>query len=327
MAKDRSYWVGFDLGGTKMLAAVFDAKFNKLAQARKKTKGNEGAEAGLERMAKLIHAALDEAGVSAEQVAGIGAGCPGPLDLDAGVILTAPNLGWDKVPVKARLQKEFGCPVVIANDVDAGTYGEYRFGAARGARCALGVFPGTGIGGACVYEGRLLRGKKGSCMEIGHFPIDPQGPVTAPGQYGSLESITSRLAISAQAAQAVYRGQAPALQRLAGDQLSAIKSGALAQAIEEGDLIIEEIVRHAARTLGHTVAGVVNLLAPDVIVLGGGLVEAMPKLYVKEVRQTIQRHALPAFVGDLNVAAATLGDDAGILGAAALASDAAMGRG
>lgn len=323
MASKEKYWVGFDLGGTKMLAAVFDSKFRKVAQERKKTKGNEGVDAGLKRVVQTIKEALDKAGIKPDQLGGVGAGCPGPLDLDAGVILHAPNLGWDDVPVKATLQKAFGCPAVIANDVDAGTYGEYRFGAAKGARCVLGVFPGTGIGGACIYDGRILRGKKGSCMEIGHFPIDPLGPVAAPGRYGSLESMTSRLAISAQAAQAVYRGQAPVLQRLAGTKLDDIKSGALAESIREGDVVIEEIVRHAARLLGRTVAGVVNLLAPDVLVLGGGLVEAMPDIYVKEVRKTIDREALQAYAAAVHVVAAKLGDDAGVLGAAALAADTA----
>lgn len=321
MASNGKYWVGFDLGGTKMLATVFDAKFKPVVSERKKTKGNEGVEAGLKRIVQTVENALGKAGIARQQVGGIGAGCPGPLDLDAGVILHTPNLGWENVPLRATLEKAFGCPAVIANDVDAGTYGEYRFGAAQGARCVLGVFPGTGIGGACIYEGRILRGKKGSCMEIGHFPVHPFGPVSGPGRQGTLESMTSRLAISAQAAQAVYRGQAPALKQLAGTKLEDIKSGALARAIREGDVVVEEIVRHAARILGTTVAGVVNLLAPDVLVLGGGLVEAMPDLYVKEVKKTIDRQAMKAYADAVNVVAAKLGDDAGVLGAAALAAD------
>ncbi len=326
MSSNKPYWVGFDLGGTKMLAVVLDAKFRIIASERMKTKGNEGAETGMKRLTKAIVGALEKAGVAREQLGGIGGGCPGPLDLDAGVILHTPNLGWNNVPIKKILEKTFGCPVVIANDVDAGTYGEYRFGAAQGARCVLGVFPGTGIGGACIYEGNILRGRKGSCMEIGHFPIDPLGPVAAPGKWGTLESMTSRLAISAQAAQAVYRGQAPALRELAGTKLERIKSGVLAQAIREGDTVIEDIVRHAARVLGTTVAGVINLLAPDVLVLGGGLVEALPDLYVKEVRRVIRDKAMSAYVRELNVAAAKLGDDAGALGAAALASEHTIGK-
>ncbi len=323
MSEKKHYWVGFDLGGTKMLAVVYDAKFCKVGSKRVKTKGNEGMEAGLERMTQAIAGALDEAGVARKDLGGIGAGCPGPLELDKGVILHAPNLGWDNVPVKKTLEKAFGCPAVIANDVDAGTYGEYRFGAGKGARCVLGVFPGTGLGGACIYEGKIFRGRTGSCMEIGHFPVDPLGPVAAPGQWGSLESMTSRLAIAAQAAQAVYRGQAPALQALGGTSIDKIKSGALAKSIAAGDQVVEEIVRHAARILGTTVAGVVNLLAPDVLVLGGGLVEALSDIYVDEVRKTIKRKALKAYADALTIAPAELGDDAGVMGAAALAADAA----
>ncbi len=318
-----TYWVGFDLGGTKMMATVFDAKFKAIASDRRKTKGNLGVDTVLERIYKTIDEAVTKADISRKQLGGIGVGCPGPLNLDKGVVLEAPNLGWKNVPLKARLEKRFGCPALIANDVDAGTYGEYKFGAGQGARCLLGVFPGTGIGGACIYEGKVFRGRTGSCMEIGHFPIDPRGPVGGPGRYGSLESMTSRLAISAQAAQAVYRGQAPALQHLAGTHLEDIKSGTLALAIEQGDTIIEEIVRHSARVLGTTVAGVVNILAPDILVLGGGLVESMPYLYLEEVRVTIEKEAMPAYAKSLKVAAAKLGDNAGVLGAAALIADAA----
>lgn len=319
------YWVGFDLGGTKMMVSVFDANFKILASARKKTKGNLGMESGLDRMIKTIDAALAQAGVKREQVSGIGVGCPGPLNIDKGVILEAPNLGWKNVPVKATLKRTFKCPVVIANDVDAGTYGEYRFGAAKGARCVLGVFPGTGVGGACVYEGRIFRGKVGSCMEIGHFSIDARGAVCGPGRTGTLESMTSRLAIAAQAAQAVYRGQAPVLQQLAGTNLTDIRSGTLAAAIAQGDTIIEEIVRHAARILGVTVSGVINLLAPDVLVLGGGLIEALAPIYLDEVTRTVQAEALPAYANSVKIRVAKLGDDAGCLGAAALVAAAGAG--
>lgn len=116
----KKYWVGFDLGGTKMLAAVFDDAFKPLARKRKRTKAQEGAGGGLTRMIGLIQTVLVEAGIGIEDLAGIGVGCPGPLDLDKGVVLEMPNLGWKKTRVRAELEKAFGCPVVIANDVDAG---------------------------------------------------------------------------------------------------------------------------------------------------------------------------------------------------------------
>ncbi|MFO7732606.1 MAG: ROK family protein, partial [Candidatus Aminicenantes bacterium] len=187
-------------------------------------------------------------------------------------------------------------------------------------RCVLGVFPGTGIGGACIYEGRILRGRTGSCMEIGHVRVQAEGRLCGCGQRGCLESVASRLAISAEAAAAVYRGEAPALRDLAGTDLADIKSGTLAKAIKAGDSAVETIVRNAARQLGSAVASVVNLLAPDVVVLGGGLVEALPEIVLGEARKAVRGQAMKAFTGDLKIVAAELGDDATAMGAAALAA-------
>ena len=211
MSNPERYWVGFDLGGTKMLAKVFDDKFKSLGKSRNKTKGYEGAKAGLDRIVKTIQEALDDADLEKKHLAGIGIGCPGPLDLERGIIHSAPNLGWRDVHVKAHLKKAFGCPVVMLNDVDAGVYGEYRRGAARGTRTVVGVFPGTGIGGGCVYDGQIIRGKNASCMEIGHVQVAPEGPLCGCGRRGCLEAVASRLVIAAQAAAAAYRGQAPHL--------------------------------------------------------------------------------------------------------------------
>ena len=219
---EKDCWIGFDLGGTKMLAAVFDSKLKPLGSERQKTKGHLGVEAGLERMIGTIRTALDDAGVDANRLRGIGVGCPGPLDLERGVILEAPNLGWENAPVKKTLENEFGCPTVIANDVDTGVFGEYRFGAGKNERCVLGIFPGTGVGGGCVYEGRIFRGKTMSCMEIGHVQLMADGPRAGTGQIGSLEAVASRLAIAGQAAQAAFRGQAPYLRSVAGTDLSKI---------------------------------------------------------------------------------------------------------
>ncbi len=325
MAKAESdrCWVGFDLGGSKMLATVFNDEFKMLGSERKRTKGHEGAKAGIERIAKTIRGALNEAGVDAGKLGGIGVGCPGPLDLDRGIVFETPNLGWKNVKFKDALQDEFGCPAVIINDVDAGVYGEYRFGAGQGARCAVGVFPGTGIGGGCVYEGKILRGKKSSCMEIGHMQVMPDGPLCGCGRRGCLEAVASRLAIAGAVAQAALRGQTPIIMERAGANLADIRSGVLAKAIEEGDKVVEQIVRNAAGHIGTAVASVVNLLSPDIIVLGGGLVEAMPKLFTDEVAQTAKSRVLPSFTETFTVTAAKLGDDAAVMGAAAWARDSA----
>ena len=317
-------WVGFDLGGTKMLAGVYDVEFRRLGGKRRKTRGHEGVDAGLDRITRTITDALKDAKVNRSQLEGIGIGCPGPLDLERGVVIEAPNLGWENAPVRDHLERVFGCPAVVINDVDAGVYGEYRFGAGQGAHCVVGVFPGTGIGGGCVYEGRILRGRNSSCLEIGHVQVMPEGPLCGCGQQGCLESVASRLAISASAAQAAFRGQAPRLREIAGTDLANIRSGQLAAAIEAGDTVIESIVRKAAAHIGTAVAGVAHLLAPDIVVLGGGLVEAMPKLYCETVTDAARRFALPSFRNTFEIRAARLGDDAATIGAAAWAREVAL---
>lgn len=319
MTVDKKIWIGFDLGGTKMLCQVFDAEFNALARQREKTRGHEGSTVGQDRIIKTIRAALDQLQISEADLGGIGIGCPGPLDLDEGVILDAPNLGWRNVPIKKTLEKEFGCTAHIMNDVDAGVYGEYRFGAGRDCRCVLGIFPGTGIGGGCVYDGEIIRGRTGSCMEVGHMQVAPGGPLCGCGRRGCLESVASRLAISAAVVQAAYRGEAPHLMENYGTDLSKIRSKALSESIAHGDERIREIVRNAARQIGIAAGNLVNLLLPDRIILGGGLVEAMPELFVVPVRQAAEKRVMPAFIGTFEVVAAKLGDDSGVLGAAAWA--------
>jgi glucokinase len=315
------HWLGFDLGGTKMQATVFNEKFKVAGAFRIKTKDYKGAENGVRGIVETIEGALHEAGLDHKDLGGIGVGCPGVLDLDKGVIVQAPNLGWRDVALAKMLEKEFGCPAVLANDVDAGTFGEYRFGAGKGARCLLGVFPGTGIGGGCVYDGHLLRGSVSSCMEIGHIHMQPKGRLCGCGRRGCLETVASRLAISAEAAAAAFRGDAPHLLELAGTDLTKIRSRTLVQAIKEGDTAIEDIVRNAAKQLGVAIASVVNLLAPDIVVLGGGLIEAMADYFLDEVREAIEEQAMKPFRKSVKVVAAELGDDAGAMGAAALAAE------
>jgi glucokinase len=314
-------WVGFDLGGTKMLAVVYDERFQPLARIRKKTKAHEGVKPGIDRIIEMIRAALEEAAVTPDRVKGVGIGCPGPLDVKRGVILDAPNLGWRQVPLRAVLGKALAVPVVVANDVDAGVYGEYRFGAAKDARCVVGIFPGTGVGGGMVLDGRIYTGTTRTCVEVGHIQVKPGGALCGCGHHGCLETVASRLAVAAAAAQAAQRGQAPNLMKAAGTDLAEIRSGVLAEAIQAGDAVVERIVRESAEHIGTAVASVVHLLAPDVVVLGGGLVGAMPKLYVDTVTQAAQSRVLPAYAGTFRVVAAALDDDATALGAAAWARE------
>lgn len=310
------YWMGFDLGGTKMLAQVYDKDWKVVGKERKRIHPGTNAKGGVERIIDTIQSALQKAGIESRQLSGLGIGCPGPIDMERGALTSLPNLGWESVQMKDKLQSALNCPVAVLNDVDAGTYAEYRVGAAQGARCAVGVFAGTGIGGGCVYQGEILRGKDISAFEIGHVQVMSNGPLCGCGQRGCLESVASRLAIASQAARTAYRGDAPHLLENAGTNLADIRSGALAASIAAGDKAIEEIIIEASRYIGIAIAGVVHLMCPEIVVLGGGLVEAMPQLFVSSVAKSAAKRVMPAYRDKFKVVPAALKDDAGVLGAA-----------
>ncbi|MGB7343127.1 MAG: ROK family protein [Pirellulaceae bacterium] len=318
-AEKKKVWLGFDLGGTKMLTIAYDEDWNVLGRRRRKTRGREGSDEGIDRIVSTISRLLEESKLEKDQIAGIGVGCPGPIDLDKGCLLSTPNLGWKDVAVAEVLGDQFGCPISVLNDVDAGVYGEYMFGAAKDARCVVGIFPGTGVGGGCVYEGNILQGSGISCMEIGHTRISGSNKSSGSAFPGSLEAEASRLTIAAEAAKAAHRGDAPYLFKESGTDLADIKSGALAASIENGDKVVRRLVEEAAMTIGYAVANVVHILAPDKVVLGGGLIEAMEDLIVSTVRKTARANVMPVYRDRFEVVAAKLGDDAGVKGAAAWA--------
>lgn len=317
------YTIGFDLGGTKMLAALFDKKLKKLAQLKRKTRpedSSDGSISGKEGMARiedLIEDLLKQEGVSHKHLVGIGIGAPGPVDMEKGVLEEAGNLGWKNVPLRKALKKRFDCPVAAGNDVDLGVYGEYLAGAGQGSKVLLGAFPGTGLGGGLVVRGEIYVGARLSCMELGHVQVMPSGPRCGCGETGCLETMTSRLAISRDCAVEVIRGNAPTLDAISGSEISKMKSGALAASAAK-DEAVERIILRAAKWLGIGLAGAVNLLGPDKIVLGGGMVEAMPKLILNEVEETVKRNVMKSYRESFEIVAAELGDDAVITGAAGL---------
>jgi len=323
MAKNSKVcWAGFDLGGTKMRVAIFDQKFHLLTSAEAKTKGFRGVRNGVRRMAELLDEAWGAAKAKTPQarLAGVGLACPGPVNIRTGVVRELPNVGWRNVPLARMLASAARVPVVAINDVDAGTYGEYRFGAGQDGQCVVGIFPGTGVGGGCVVRGELLVGAEWSALEIGHLPVQPRGPLCGCGQRGCLEAVASRMTIAQASAAAAYRGQAPHLLAEAGTDMQTIRSRAIARAIAAGDIAIERIVRDAAGWTGVGVAAMVNLLAPDIVVLGGGLVEALPKLYLDEVEATARKRVMRTYQDTFRLVVAKLGDNASITGAAAWAA-------
>jgi glucokinase len=309
------YYCGFDLGGTKMLCVILDENFEVIARKRKKTKGMEGAQAGLVRIVDTIRETIAEANLPLDGLKSIGIGVPGPVDMDNGIVHVAVNLKWKNVPLGSLLQDAFQCPVSVLNDVDAGVYGEFRVGAAVGAHSVAGIFPGTGIGGGFVYDKQILRGKRHTGMEIGHTRIASTDHTSGMRMSGTLESEASRLAIAANCAKLAYRGDAPTLAKTTGTDLSEIRSKALAAAVKGGDEHVEQIIRRAARTVGFSVVNLIHLLTPEIIVLGGGLVEALSDIYLEEVKKTVDANVLECYADTFKIKLAKLGDDAGAIGA------------
>lgn len=311
------FWVGFDLGGTKMLATVLDENYQVLATARKATNGSEGVIKGRAKVVKAVSEAIAEAGVDPKGLQGIGIGCPGLVNPEKGVLINAPNLGWSNVNLRQLLTAAFKVPVVVMNDVDAGTYGEYALGAGKGAKSVLGVFPGTGLGAGYVFNGELIQGKTVSAMELGMIYLP--GTHIGSAQHGvvMLEDLTSRLNLAAQGGVVCYRGQAEALEKKTSGNLRDIRSKALANSLRAGDEGTMVMFGNSVRYLGLGVAMVVNLLAPDRIVLGGGLVEELPSLYVNMLREEVARYALPSLAKPIRYVVAKLGGNAVAVGSVA----------
>ncbi len=311
------FWIGFDLGGTKMMACVLDKNYVVLGSARKSTNGSDGQTKGRKKIINAIHEAIAAAGVDPKGLQGIGMGCPGLVNPERGVLLFAPNMGWRNMPLRRILETEFKKPVAILNDVDAGTYGEYVLGAGKGSRSLLSVFPGTGVGAGFVYNGQLVMGKTISAMELGNvmFP----GTHLGSNEFGAviLEDLTSRLAIASNAGVACYRGQTPELDRKTQGALRNIRSKVLANSFRSGDEATMILFRNSVRYLGMGVAMVVNLFAPDQITLGGGLVEELPGLYVQLLKEEVERYAIPELAKGLKYTLAKLGGQAVAVGSVA----------
>ena len=323
--RDRDAVVAVDLGGTKILTAVFDADFAIIGRKKVKTRAYEGADAIFEGVVDSITAAIASSGLSVDAIRGIGIVIPGVFDRSTGFVVETPNLPLSAFPLKSRLSKRFSVPIFIENDVNAGTYGEFRSGAATGYRHVVGVFPGTGIGGGLILDGKLFIGATGNAGEIGHMIIHSEGPLCGCGQRGCLEALASRSAMARDAVYLASSGSAPAALEQAGTDYSRYSSKTFSKALAAGDDAIAGVVDRAAWNLGIGLANCANLLSPEIIVIGGGLVERLGRTYVESVSRSMRAHAMSGIGESVEIVEAKLGDDAAILGSAALTRDATDG--
>ena len=259
-----------DLGGTKIYSAVL-ADGRTLGEDLRPTDAAEGPDAVIPRLIASLRAAAGVAGAAVSHLAGVGVVAPGPVDWHTGHVTNPPNLpGWNDVPLGPILSQGLGVRVVLENDANAAALGEFVAGAGRGAAALIYVTISTGIGGGIVLGGELYRGVSGAAGEVGHTVVEPDGPLCGCGNRGCLEAIASGTAIAREGRQALEQGAAPILRRLAAESSEPVSTALVARAAAEGDEDARRILRAAARALGIGLGNLVNLLNPDVIVIGGG---------------------------------------------------------
>jgi glucokinase len=318
--------VGVDLGGTSLLAVTTNTKGKILGRKKRKTRAEEGASAVLERMVKTIRDAVAEAGAKTKDVRAIGIGAPGPLNPKTGVILHAPNLGptWNDLPITALLSERLGCPVYLGNDVDMGAVGEHALGAGRGCRNLVAIFVGTGIGGGLILNGQLYRGARYTAGEVGHIVLLADGPMCGCGKHGCAEALASRTAIEREIRARIADGRESLVPAIMKDQeREVMSSSVIATALEKKDAVVQEVMARAEYYMGLLVANVVNLLDPQVIVLGGGVVERLGERYIEPVREVAEQYYLnQQDKSGIHIAATQLRGYAGVLGAAMMANQA-----
>lgn len=317
--------IGIDLGGTKALAGVVGADNAIIGQAKISTRKKRDAEGLLADVAACARSAAESAGIPFSAVRTVGIGVPGPVDPATGTVGNAPNLGWLDVPVQAILERELGVTVTVGNDVRVATLGEHQLGAGRGNSRVVTFFIGTGIGGGLVLDGKLYQGAHNAAGEIGHTFIAPGGPRCGAGHSGCLEAMASRTAIQRDILNAVKQGKKTALTHIVAGNLSSMKSSDLAEALAQDDKVTKRVLKRAAEYLGYGIASAVNLFDPDIVILGGGVVEALGETFVNRAVKVARPNYICEAARTTPIVRAALGDDAGMLGAALLARGSAGG--
>lgn len=313
------YLVGVDFGGTKILAGVFDSALTCLGRTKASTKAERGKDEVIERIARCVQDAVDECDLSMKQIRGVGLGAPGAVNPQEGEVIFAPNLKWEDVALKKELEKQLGVPVFLENDGNICTLGVYETELKAKPRNVVGVFIGTGIGGGLIIEGNLYSGFNRTAGEIGHMVIEVGGPKCGCGNRGCFEALASRTAIFRTIQSAVKDGQKTILTEMLGDDLKDLRSGDLRKAIRKGDKFAEKVVEDAAEYTGIAVANLINILNPEVVVLGGGVIDALEDEMMAIIVETAMDYAMSGTTKGIEIIATKVGDDAGILGGAVLA--------
>jgi glucokinase len=315
--------VGVDIGGTKVAVGLVNGAGEIKRQARAPMSANGSAEDGVKAVISAIDLLFVNEQDAKKLVRGIGVCSPGPLDPKTGVIINPPNLPcWRKFPLAEKMSQHFDVPVKVDNDGNAAALAEYRWGAGRGYRNVFYATIGTGIGTGIVFDGKIYHGRTGAAAEGGHVSIDYRGPRCACGKHGCIEVLAAGPAIArrARAKVAADSVRGAALLALAKGDAEAVTSEMVGQAYAAGDSLAEEILRETIELLTQWLGNIVDLLEPDVIIIGGGAATMLVPFFA-EITQRLPACSINPRCQEIPIVKAFYGADAGIAGGAALCWD------
>ncbi|MFA6028442.1 MAG: ROK family protein [Elusimicrobiota bacterium] len=314
----KGFYVGVDVGGTKIAAGLVSPAGKILAWEKASTPRRGGAAEVVRVLVRTVRDVIRDADLKPRRLKGIGVGVPGIVDAGAGKVLVAPNIALAGYPIARELERRFDTEVALGNDVNLGVLGERWLGAGKGVDDLVGIFPGTGVGGGVVCGGKLLVGAHGAGAELGHIVLDPSGPRCGCGARGCLEAYASRTAVERELRAGVRAGRRSDILALNGGKLDVVKSKVLARALRRRDPLVGAVLRAAAERLGEACVSLRHAFDPEVFVFGGGLVEACGDFLLPVIRARIAKDPLFRKVGPCRVVRSRLGDDAVVLGAVAL---------
>jgi glucokinase len=309
--------LGIDIGGTNLVVGSVPADGSSLlALGSEPTQPELGATSVLDRLVGLAERTIAQTKhkVPGAEILGVGIGAPGPLDTKSGIVLLTPNLGWVNMPLRQIIHDRLGLPAALDNDANCAVLGEWWVGAARGARHAIGITIGTGVGGGLVLEGRLYHGASDVAGEIGHTTIDTEGRRCKCGNYGCLEAYASGPNIAMRAIEAVEAGAASTLSALVAAN-QPITAQTVYEAAQQGDELALEVVNDTAKFLGAGIANLLNVFNPQVVVVCGGVTLAGDHLFVP-LRREVARRAFKPAVQACRIVPGELINTAGVYGAA-----------
>ena len=312
-----NYSIGIDLGGTKILGAIINTNTGEVVHsAKKKTKKERGSEVIIKKVCNIVQQLLEESQISLEQINSIGIGLAGQVDRENGILLAAPNLDCFNVNFKNILEEKYKKPVFIGNDVEVATVGELMFGAGVGHKNFVCVFVGTGVGSGIVIDGKMFTGHTGTAGEIGHITVSCGGRGCGCGGNGCLEAYASRTAIEQKIRGAIKKGHNSVIVEYIKDD-GAIRSKHLKTALEQKDEVVLNCITEASEYLSSGLASIINFLNPELVIMGGGLIDAIDFFFDLTKRKTIAK-CLPTPSEKTLIEKAKLGDFSGVIGAALL---------